>query len=185
MMGNLLPFWGWLLILALILVIASFEYGIRQTSHQVGNHDAIDHEKEIIAPPPPKIRVGSVDWKGNQIQYSIHNIGESVAIIKEINRAFEVLNEPLRGILPYSNKSLFVEKTIEPERSIPEQLSFDTEISFDALFRNSHKAYYFFGYIDYEDKIGNRRRTAFCRRFDKEESQCFVKVENKDYEDGY
>ena len=49
MMGNLLPFWGWLLILALILVIASFEYGIRQTSHQVGNHDAIDHEKEIIA----------------------------------------------------------------------------------------------------------------------------------------
>jgi len=30
MTGNLLPFWGWLLILAVILVISSFEYGIRQ-----------------------------------------------------------------------------------------------------------------------------------------------------------
>src|SRR6266508_5348077 len=31
--GGLLPWWGWLLILAAILVVSSFEYALRSTRH--------------------------------------------------------------------------------------------------------------------------------------------------------
>lgn len=47
MMGNLLPFWGWLLILAAILVFASFEFGIRQIHQQKVNNKTIPNNAQI------------------------------------------------------------------------------------------------------------------------------------------
>jgi hypothetical protein len=150
--------------------------------------------EEIILSYPPKLRVHSVFFDGDRanktwhIQCSIDNIGGSKAIIKKRSLAFKVLEEPLSGILPYS-EPLLIEKTLESATNIigtTEQISFDTEIFWDAIqtdpFR--HKFLYFFGYIDYSDSNGIIRRIAFCRRYD-ENTQSFTKVENEDYEYSY
>jgi len=147
--------------------------------------------KEFIATHRPKLKVFSVFFDGDrgaetwQFQCSIHNVGESVAIIKTINQEFKILKEPLPIPQPYG-ESLFIEKEVKSGENIIEQFPIKREILWNIIRENpqDYKALYFFGYVDYLDNIGIMRRTAFCRRFDSE-TECFTKIDNEDYEYSY
>lgn len=152
---------------------------------------------EIILSHPPKLRVHSVSFdlgvrslpsqgisgRGSEIQCRINNIGGSDAEITESTfgiKEFEILPQ----VLPYGENYLTPERTIAPGGHTIGKVSPD-ELIEDSLINNRYdKKIYFFGYIDYLDKIGTRRRAAFCRKYNPITGR-FTAVEDDDYEYSY
>jgi hypothetical protein len=144
--------------------------------------------EEFIATHRPKLRVHSVFWgsddnTGPYIQCSVDNIGESAAIVKEVSMELKILGDilPIPVPLVYGTKRL-VEKTIHSGCSHTERFIPNSEIRIPPpADRNS---LYFFGYIDYWDSMGSRRRVAFCRRY-MPDAERFTIVQDENCEYSY
>ena len=158
-------------------------------------------KQEFVASHPPKLRVHSVSLnigspngsiagigKASKIQFYVDNIGGSDATIKKCEWKFTNLGSILPPLLPPSDESHRLSKeTLAPgawDTGLL-QLTNQSDASLSDLFWGRYESgFYFFGYIDYLDNIGIRRRTAFCRQFNPT-TRCFIKVENEDYEYSY
>ena len=103
------------------------------------------------------------------------------------NAGLVFISDALGDILPIPiplayGKQRLVEKTIHSGCSHTERLLPDGEIIIPPSANRS--SLYFFGYIDYLDNIGNKRRVAFCRRYIPEEER-FITVQDENYEYSY
>ncbi|MGD0233176.1 MAG: hypothetical protein ABSC55_01420 [Syntrophorhabdales bacterium] len=161
--------------------------------------------KGLILSHPPKLRVHSISlnyvvptgiegtWK---IQCFIDNIGGSPATISESRFTFKQLKDPRPALLPFSDESggligATIDKGgwtlgllyLQAQDDIVNILR-QHETALDGYLRSTETGLYFFGYIDYLDNIGTRRRIAFCRQYDPV-TERFTAVEDEDHEYSY
>lgn len=164
-------------------------------------------KQEFVTSHHPKLRLHSVSldygsiqvggigraWK---IQCFIDNIGGSAATIKESNLTFKKLEDPLPGLLPFSEEShALIEKPIAhgeytigllylslQDDAIKILRQYETALNAGSQMTKTDL--YLFGYIDYLDNIGASRRTAFCRQYNIK-TKRFTRVKDEDHEYSY
>ena len=157
-------------------------------------------EKSFIASHPPRLRVhsisldiscltiGGIDCIGSKIQCFIDNIGESDAEIIKSTFDFQEF-KILPSVLPYGENYPTPERTIKPGGHTMGEFFLNDQID-EAILSDLrlgtyyYKYYYFFGYIDYLDNIGTKRRTAFCRQYNPT-TRRFTAIDDDDYEYSY
>lgn len=200
---------NWLLVIFNGL-LALFTLGLFISTYKLWKTSAQTIEltkQEFVATHPPKLRVhsvslerGSIEAGGGgkpwQIQFFIDNIGGSLATIEKSSLAFKMLEDPLPARLPFNNGSRTLSvKSIDRGESVPESIDLDYRSTINS-FRILESAaatrpqevkgepFYFFGYIDYLDRVETRRRIAFCRQYNLR-TKRFTAVKDEDYEYSY
>lgn len=128
------------------------------------------------------------------LEYTVHNIGDSearvIAISEKICLADTTYPDKLPIIPPYSDsmpKSIHLapSQSVTLEYKAPmalhEQLCFAYGFEVDNRHPHVPSAIFFLGYIDYVDKVGMKRQTAFLRKLDFD-TKRFDAINHPDYE---
>jgi len=123
-----------------------------------------------------------------QGQFYVANIGDAESRIAEAYLTFWTSRDPLPMERPYEGKNgnLVVRQNwIAPGSSIP--VTFDepleTPDKMDSSFVNETMQVIFaMGWVEYEDRAGNTRRTAYCRSYDSRTRRFIRGIDDPDYE---
>jgi len=143
----------------------------------------------------PRLRVRNfyIDLKTARItdpvftgQFYVVNIGDSAAKITDSHvivfwdRGELPMKRPFEGDDPNRQVSPV---PVEAGVSIPATFDSGQTVQGDKLMDESAGpvSHSIMGYIDYVDRVGTRRRTAFCRTYD-DKRERFVRTDNEDYE---
>jgi hypothetical protein len=158
--------------------------------------------KEFIATHRPRLRVRNVVVKPASItgyhptlfhpgelvggQITIANFGNSAAHVTEAHCEVFVTHVPLPMERPYEGKNgnSPIRPVIEAGSSVPLQFQSDfllSERQSDDILQGGNHQLYVLGWVEYRDKLGIGRRTAFCRKYDWERRRLHA-VEDPDYE---
>lgn len=140
---------------------------------------------------PPALPVGPIFKPGDRVtgQLYISNVGDSAATVTEIGCWVKWMQSSLPMNRPYEGEdgnsdADVVGREMAAGQTAPIHFMSDTPMGAEGpLVRQYSDGWhiYVMGWVEYLDKLGTRRRTAFCREYRMPEGRFFA-VSDPDYE---